>query len=297
MTDAVPAAALAWAARAVGPRATIESVRPLAGGTHAATHLLRTANPACELVLRRFPPGDDAAGLEAAVLTVLDGLDGRAPRLIDVDPSGEQVGEPATLITRIAGRSDIIPADPHAAAAELAMALARVHATPPDRLDSFRDGVLAAIHETGPVRSSAPTAPTLLPHEHHLTRAQPVLTHYDYWTGNVLWQGDTVSGVIDWAGAARAPRGFDVSWCRLDLVLLHDHAVADTFLAAYQHAAGEAVPDVHLWDLFALTNSYEAVETWLPNYHSLGRTDLTAADLRERHTGWADHCLAQLENS
>jgi hypothetical protein len=58
---------------------------------------------------------------------------------------------------------------------------------------------------------------------------------------------------------------FDVSWCRLDLVLLHGPAVADTFLNAYQEAAGEAPGEPALWDLFALANSRRSVETWLPN--------------------------------
>jgi aminoglycoside phosphotransferase (APT) family kinase protein len=293
MIDAVPATALAWAARAVGPSATIEQVLPLAGGTHAATHLIRTANPACEAVLRRFPTGDAAAGNEAAALTALDGLNGWAPRLIDVDPGGERAGQPVTLITRVTGHPDITPADPHTAATELAKILARVHATRLDGLSSFRDGVRAAISAAAPMRSTAPSAPALLAHEHRLAQQPSVLTHYDYWTGNVLWQGGTITGVIDWAGAARAPRGFDVSWCRLDLVLLHDHATADTFLTAYQRAAGQPVPDIDLWDLFALTNSHHTVETWLPNYHPLGRTDLTAADLRERHTRWTNRCLAQ----
>jgi aminoglycoside phosphotransferase (APT) family kinase protein len=240
------------------------------------------------VVLRRFPPGDPAVGNEAAALTALAGLDGLAPRLIDVDPSGEHAGLPATLITRVAGRPNIMPADRHAAATELARTLARVHATPVDGLGSFRDGVRAAICEATPS--------TLFANVHRLAEQPSVLTHFDYWTGNVLWEGDTITGVIDWAGAARAPRGFDVSWCRLDLVLLHDHATADTFLDAYQRAAGQPVPDMALWDLFALTNSYHAVETWLPNYHPLGRTDLTTTDLRERHTRWTDHCLARLDN-
>jgi aminoglycoside phosphotransferase (APT) family kinase protein len=214
-----------------------------------------------------------------------------APRLIDVDPSGEHAGQPATLITRVAGRPDIMPADPHGAASELARTLARVHATPLDQLGSFRDGVHEAISAATPMRSTAPGAAILLPQEHRLAGQPPVLTHNDYWTGNVLWQGDAITGVIDWAGGARAPRGYDVSWCRLDLVLLHDHATADTFLTAYQRAAGQPVPDIDLWDLFALTNSHHTVETWLPNYHGLGRTDLTAADLRDRHSRWTDHCL------
>lgn len=295
VTDTVPAAALAWVAAAAGPHATIEQVRALVGGTHAATHLVRTTNPTRHLILRRFPPGDPAAAHEAAALTALDGLDGWAPRLIAVDPTGEHTGQPATLITRLPGRPDISPTDPHAAATRLARTLARIHATPPERLTTLRDGLSTARTEAMPHRLTAPTATALLAQEHRLAGQPPVLTHYDYWTGNVLWQGDTITGVIDWAGAARSPRGFDVSWCRLDLVLLHDHATADTFLTAYQHAAGQPVPDIHLWDLFALTNSHHTVETWLPNYHALGRTDLTATDLRTRHTAWANHCLAHLD--
>ena len=55
----------------------------------------------------------------------------------------------------------------------------------------------------------------------------------------------------------------------------------------------ERVPDMGLWDLFAFTNSHQTVETWLANYHDLGRADLTAADLRKRHTGWTMECLAR----
>lgn len=129
---------------------------------------------------------------------------------------------------------------------------------------------------------------------HRLAAAEPVLTHFDFWSGNVLWQDATLTGVIDWSGASLAPRGFDVGWCRLDLVLLHDPATAEVFTDAYQEAAGQIVEDLALWDMFALTNSQHAVETWLPNYHDLGRTDLTANDLRTRHTSWAEerrpHC-------
>jgi hypothetical protein len=98
---------------------------------------------------------------------------------------------------------------------------------------------------------------------------------------------------VDWSGAALAPRGFDVSWCRLDLAILHGPAVADVFLAAYEDAAGTAIPDLVLWDLFALTKSHSTVETWLPNYHDLGRTDLTAIGLRNSHNGWTQDCLTR----
>ncbi|WP_433366551.1 phosphotransferase family protein [Actinoplanes sp. CA-142083] len=229
----------------------------LAGGTHAITHLIRTTDPVRELVLRRFPPGDDAASREAIVLAALDGLDGLAPRLLAADPAGRRFGEPATLLTRLPGEASLAPRP-----TQLGRALARVHATPLDRLAAF---------------------PELKPVEQPL-----VLTHNDFWSGNVLWDGDTLTGVVDWSGARRAPRGFDVSWCRLDLFLLHGAQAADEFLAAYQDAAGVTVPEMAWWDAFALANSRETVETWVPNYRDLGRTDLTATALRDRHTAWAE---------
>ncbi|WP_198953231.1 phosphotransferase family protein [Kitasatospora sp. CB01950] len=279
-----PAAALAWAGEAAGAAAPARTVRRLTGGAHAATHLLRTRQPERDLVLRRFPPGDRAAASEARVLAALDGLDGRAPRLVDVDADGHRFGRPAVLITRLPGRADITPARPDHAAAELGRALARLHAVP---LAGLRDGMTAGSAATGPA------APVLAAHLRQLASQPEVLTHFDYWSGNVLWQDGHLTGIVDWSGAARAPRGFDVSWCRLDLALLHGTAVADAFLAAYQGAAGEEVPDMLLWDLFAIANSHASVESWQANYQDLGRADLTGATLRRRHTERTADLLAR----
>lgn len=240
---------LAWATEVAGR--PVRVVRELPGGTHARTLLITDGDR--EMVLRHYPPGDDAPAREAVVLEALDGLDGWAPRLLGV--SAERG---LTLITRLPGTADIRPADPGFAAAELARGLARIHATPAPALREWGD-------EPG-----------------------RVLTHYDYWSGNVLWDGPKLSGIVDWSGACRAPRGFDVSWCRLDLVLLHGTEVAAVFLDAYERAAGTAIPGVRRWDLLALDSSRERIETWEPNYTGLGRHDLTGAELRARHTRWAE---------
>ncbi|WP_149264683.1 phosphotransferase family protein [Actinomadura sp. K4S16] len=277
---------LAWAAEVSG--GPVRAVRRLAGGTHAATDLLET--PRGQAVLRRFPPGDTAAAVnEAHVLDVLDGLDGWAPRLLGADPEGARVGLPAVLISRLPGRADITSMEPDAAAVQLGRVLARLHATPAARLTGFRDGMAAARAFPG----SAPGTALLAAQGNRLATAERVLTHFDFWAGNVLWEGGTLTGVVDWSGASLAPRGFDVGWCRLDLVLLHGPATAEAFTDAYQEAAGGLVPDLALWDVFALTNSHRTVETWLPNYTDLGRTDLTSKDLRERHTAWTEERLSQ----
>jgi aminoglycoside phosphotransferase (APT) family kinase protein len=278
-----PWAALAWAAEVAGSRTPARIVRPLLGGTHAVTHLVATERPEREMVLRRYPPGDRAAGREARVLDALDGLDGWAPRVLAADPTGSRFGQPAILLTRLRGHADITPASPRFAAEQLGHALARIHAAP--LTGPLRDGMRAA-------SPGGPGAPIIAADHDRLAAEERVLTHHDYWSGNVLWEQQTLTGIVDWSGAVQAPRGFDLGWCRLDLFLLHGQATADAFLAAYEQAANTTVPDIDRWDLFALTNSYRTVETWEPNYHSLGRTDLTAAELRTRHTSWTQDRLA-----
>ncbi len=98
-----------------------------------------------------------------------------------------------------------------------------------------------------------------------------------------------LTGIVDWSGAARGPRGYDLGWCRLDLVLLIDERIADIFLAAYDagRRIGWALGDVLLWDAWAVARSHDMVETWVANYAPLGRGDLDEGELRRRHSLWA----------
>ena len=107
-------AAVEQAARLAGPDATVRAVRALAGGTHARTWLVQTADPELEFVIREFPPGDESAGHEARVLATLDGLDGLAPRLLASGPGGGTSGGSWVVISRLPGTADITPGQPSA---------------------------------------------------------------------------------------------------------------------------------------------------------------------------------------
>jgi aminoglycoside phosphotransferase (APT) family kinase protein len=288
-------AAVEQAARLAGPDATVQAFHALAGGTHARTTLIRTANPEWEVVLREYPPGDDAVRREARVLRALDGLGGLAPRLLASDSAELASGGSWVLISRLPGTADITPREPAARAVQLGRALARVHQTPLHQVADLPgilqrpDGSLAGL--------SGPAAGIVAANWETLASTPVGLTHYDFWSGNVVWEDEVLTGVVDWTGGSLGPPGFDTGWCRLDLYLLHGQGIADRFLGAYQAASESVLPDPVLWDLWAVARSHEMVETWVPNYHDLGRTDLTATELRNRHTSWTEHLLAKIAAS
>jgi aminoglycoside phosphotransferase (APT) family kinase protein len=281
-----PAAALRRAATLAGPGATVQRTEALAGGTHARTFLVQTTGPGLDVVLREFPPGDDTARREARVLTALDGLGGLAPRLLACDLDGGSW----VLISRLPGTADITPASPGAAAEQLGRILARIHATPRPQVAGLPE--LFDRVTSSPADLSGPAAAAVAAGWKRLASAPSVLTHRDFWSGNVVWRDGQLTGVVDWPGAALGPAGVDVSWCRLDLFLLHGERAADTFTAAYEAAAGAILPGRRLWDLWAAAQSHAYVDTWMPNYRDLGRTDLTAAELRRRHAAWTARRLA-----
>jgi aminoglycoside phosphotransferase (APT) family kinase protein len=285
-------AAVERALEVAGPDATVTAVRALAGGTHARTWLIQLAHPDLEVVLREFPAGDDSAHYEAVALAALDGLDGLAPRLL---ASG--TGQPPSvgswiLISRLPGWADITPDQPAAWAEQLGRALARIHATSLRRLTGFR----SVLEQTGGscAALAGPAARAVTARWDLLADAPGVLTHYDFWSGNVVWTGGVLTGVVDWSGAALGPRSYDVGWCRLDLYLLYGELIADKFLDSYEAASDSAPLDRLLCDLWAVARSDRILETWVPNYRELGRVDLTASQLRSRHTAWAEHLLGQL---
>jgi len=267
---------LDWVATSAGAAGARWS-RRLVGGTHAVTDVVRTEDGR-DLVLRRFPVGDSAVHRESRVLRALGGLGGLVPSLVAVDCDGAQTGAPAILTTLLSGSACIVATNPSDFAAQLGRVLAHVHAQSPGR--ELPDVL------TAPAAGPDPAIDDVLEAWARLSAGPRVLTHYDFWSGNTLWEGGRLSGVVDWSGAGLAPRGVDISWARLDLFLLFDEDIADVLTSAYQRVAATEISDLALWDLYAATNADSGIEGWAPNYQELGLNDLGPLVLRQRLTEW-----------
>jgi len=76
-----------------------------------------------------------------------------------------------------------------------------------------------------------------------------VFIHRDWHPGNLLWDGERLTGVVDWATAARGPAGIDLARMRLNLAWRIGSEAAAAFLAAYVSAGGDAAARDPYWDL------------------------------------------------
>lgn len=244
----------------------------LAGGQHALTVAVRDGD--AELVVRKFPTGHDAAIRESAVLDRLAPLGDLVPRPI---AHSADTNAPVIVTTRVPGTCPD-PATPLTTIArEMAAALVRIH-----ELDG------AGLPQTPQSPPSGDSAIAVRAQKEwaNLDRDKEVLTHTDFWAGNALWADGRLTGVVDWSGASRGPRGVDLAWCRQDLVLLGSAEAAAVFLDEYERLLGRRIHDIRAWDVQAAARAHDRVETWLPNYHGIGLTDMTAEDLRHRLDTW-----------
>ena len=89
---------------------------------------------------------------------------------------------------------------------------------------------------------SGPAAPIVAARWQRINYERLVLTHYDFWSGNVVWDAHRLSGIVDWNRGSLGPRGFDVGWCRLDLYLLYDEEIADLFCIHMRLPSVKAYP-------------------------------------------------------
>ncbi len=294
-SDQPSSGALEAVRRLAGASANIVQVTRLEGGQHTDTWRVDTEHPASSVVVRQFPVADADAVNEQRVLRALDGLGGLTPALLDGDLSLQWSEHPTSILSCLDGHADITPSDPGSWADELGKALAIVHAVSSERLTG-----LPSVFDHSEVSAQdaldGPLAAQVRCRWDQITAAPEVLTHADYWSGNVLWRDGRLTGIVDWSGGARGPRGYDLGWCRLDLVLLFDARIADVFLQAYEEAISEPVSDIILWDSWAVARSHNGVETWGPNYAPLGRPDLDEHELRRRHARWARNRSSQFAN-
>ena len=248
MPHTLPGRVRTWA-EALAPQAVID-VTPIGGGITNTKWLLRLTGGG-SLVLRWADPlvwgaiGREHVRREALACRLLAGSALPVPRLVACDLDGANAGGPANLMTWRPGRVRLERLGPAAitALARLAVAVHREPVSVEDRPPTFSF--------RGPAEPEIPgwaRWPDLWQQAIDVWAAGPPptpygLLHRDFHLGNTLWQGDTVTGLIDWAETSWGPPDLDVAHICSDFAMLHTTADVETFRAAYLREGGRLDPD------------------------------------------------------
>lgn len=282
--------ALDWIGRVLGitPR-RIHSAR-LPGSTSATLFKVAVEGYSQAWVLRLFDNAawlaeepdlveHESAALEQAVKTGLP-----VPRLEAADPDGRFCGSPALLMTSLPGRVLLRPVDFQSWLQHIAEALPPLHAVRPA---VFR-WHYAPYND--PMKMTVPgwtQKPELWRRAIELAQEpwpefEPCLIHRDYHPVNLLFEGQALSGIVDWPNACLGPAGVDVSWCRMNLTLLYGVPASENFLHAC--LAGEKEPcGFHpIWDLLAILEALPGPPEFYPPWQEFGMSTVPQQELIRR---------------
>jgi aminoglycoside phosphotransferase (APT) family kinase protein len=187
---------------------------------------------------------------EVAVLERVVPQGVRAPRVWAHDLGGELLGGPAVLLERLPGRADPVAwltGDPEVGRArtlDLARALAELHGADPGGLpaseplvDLWRDRFLAGRLEPLPALSWL--FDWLTDHETEPERAAVV--HGDFRPGNVLYEDDRITALLDWEMAHVGDPVEDLAWAYRAFWSPERFVPLSEFVATYEAAAGVEV--------------------------------------------------------
>ena len=273
------------------------------------THLVRTENEARQarkIVLRRYNPekyeaGHDKHLCEFHALKLLTVRELPVPKPLLLDEDGSLLGLPGIVTEFVAGRTIELPAEAARwgeVAAAAARMLARIHRTPFSEADKrylMNDDVEVAWFikdRTIPDYMRADRDSKMVWHlvNEHWGRWSPVeprFAHTDYWSGNILWQGDEITAVLDWEEAGYGHPAADVAYARMGYFIEGLPEAADEFLRVYEAEAGWKLSDLALFELAASARPMVSPTEWFAHPYMEEGFRRFIAGARERLTSAA----------
>lgn len=233
------------------------------------------------IVLRRYNPENYEAGHEKHLceyhaLTLLQRHSIPAPRPLLLDERGELLGVPGIVTEFVNGRPIALPAEAWRwgeMAATAARMLARIHHVPFSESDKrtlmddnvevawfIKDGLMPDFMRADP--DGEIVWRLVKEHWGRWTPIKPRFAHTDYWAGNILWQDEHISAVVDWEEAGYGHPAADVAYARMGYFIEGIPEAADTFLRAYEAEAGWRLTDLALFELAAAARPMTDPDDW-----------------------------------
>lgn len=239
--------AIAWAESALGY--PISDVKPLAGGlTSTMLALSDASGPRSVLRMMTKEPwrthGSALTQREQSAQDELGSTRVPSPTSLRLDADGSATGFPAHLMSWLPGHPSTSVDDLDIAA--MAEMLALIHEVRPSepfrQYQSWAWEAKWSVPEWSVRPSSWQRAFDLLAEEP--PDYAPTFLHRDFSHRNLLWQGGSISGVVDWVETSTGPAWLDAAHAATNLAIAIGPEPAGAFLRAYGAVTGTR-PDLY----------------------------------------------------
>jgi aminoglycoside phosphotransferase (APT) family kinase protein len=295
-------------AKVLGGDVVIENLRMLTGGASRTTWAFDADGR--PLILRTGPPDDLHAGmeLEAQVQQCAAAAGAPVPHIVAADNSPAALGNPYLICDAIEGET-IVPrihrsldeGGRQRLLEQCARALAAIHRANPsgirlseeDQLDQWR----RRLDEMADTTATFEWAFRWLA-SHRPPPSPSVLVHGDFRMGNLIVDGNGLAAVLDWELVHLGAAYEDLAWFCIrawrfgapEQLGAGGLGSVDTFLSAYEHAAGGEVDrDAFRWWLTLATLRWGVICRFQAERHLSGKTpsvELAAIGRRVAETEW-----------
>jgi aminoglycoside phosphotransferase (APT) family kinase protein len=238
----------AWCAEALGQE--VLGADRITGGITEA--IWRITVPTGAAILRWLDTGHPSAAdgrqwvvREALGCRVTRGSAVPTPVLIACDTDGEATGGWANLTSFLPGRVRLDRLGPVAvdALADVAVAVHAVRVGDDERPPAFAAWTPPDLAVPAWTTRPALWAEAIERYRGPRPATPEHLIHRDFHPGNTLWEGDVVTGLIDWAETSWGPSDLDVAHACSNFAMLHSVEEAVAFAAAYVRRGGQLDPD------------------------------------------------------
>ncbi len=237
----------------------------------------------------------DLAEHEAAALQEAQKTRLRAPQLIAHECSGDVFGGPAVLMSRLPGEVQLKARDLESWIGQLAqqLTLLHQHRAPGFGWDHVSYLKLEDLQVPAWARGSGLWKRAIEIAQQKPPDAERVFIHRDFHPVNVLWQGEALSGVVDWVNACQGAPNVDVAHCRTNLALLFGVEAADEFLKRYEERAGKLEGQAY-WDVCSVLDMVLPQPEWYRPWSEFGVQEMPRSVMQERDETYLQSVLDRL---
>ncbi len=299
----------------LGLHSTVENIQPLTGGISAGMSLatLKDAGGKTIRWVIRQPSAatlamrPHAAVMEYHLLQTMSAQGLPVSKPVFLDENGAVFGSPSLMLEYLEGEIDFSLPAAAGRPKEMGRLLSCIHSVDLSAIKSAQVPALPQSFDS--LCGEAPASPDEDLNETSIRQVlkqnwppavsnPPVLLHGDFWSGNILWRGCQVSGIIDWEDAWIGDPLLDIAGTRVDLAYTFGLPLAQKFTRAYVSQRKIHLQSLPCWDLVAVLWLIRFINhdlhSWACFYHGYSRGDVTADLIKARINAFSAAAVKRL---